>query len=148
MRLLLVLGALSLSLVGCRRATHVGGATLGSLRIQGGYAFQPVTRDEAAVYFEVVNSAEAADTLIGAACEIAASATIHGLGAGTPREMAALERLPIQAHDSLRLEPGRLHLMLMDLDRIPQAGDYLNLTLRFARAGTVTFAVPVRPYGR
>ena len=147
-RLLLALVALSLSLAGCRRAAGAGGATLGSLRIQGAYAFQPVTRDEAAVYFEVVNSAETTDTLVSAACELSGSAMIHGMGAGGPAEMAALERLPIPAHHSVRLEPGGLHLMLMDLDRIPPAGDNLNLTLRFARAGTVTFAVPVRPYGR
>ncbi len=149
MRLLLLLGsALSLSFVGCRRATDAGGATLGPLRIQGAYAFQPLTRDEAAVYFEVVNSAEAADTLTGAASELSGSAMIHGMAEGAPDGMAAAERLPIPPHDSLRLEPGRLHLMLMDLDRIPEAGEHLNLTLTFARAGSITFAVPVRPYGR
>jgi copper(I)-binding protein len=137
---------LGLCLPGCRRSADTGAATAGTLRIQQAFAFQPITRDEAAAYFEVRNSADAADTLIGAAADIAGATMIHGPveGAG----MTARNELPIPPHGTLRLEPGRLHLMLMNLGRIPKAGERFNLTLTFRHAGAVTFAVPVRPYGQ
>ncbi len=144
--LLIVPVVLGLSLPGCRRPADVGTARAGALRIQQAFAFQPITRDEAAVYFEVRNSANDPDTLVGAAADIAGAAMIHGEAEGAG--MTARNELPIPEHGTLLLEPGRLHLMLMNLDRIPQAGERFNLTLTFRRAGTVTFAVPVRPYGQ
>jgi periplasmic copper chaperone A len=132
---------------GCHRQDATGGARVGDLRISEVFAFEPVTRDEAAVYFKVRNTGDSADSLIGASAEGAGGAMIHGPGSGRAM-MRELGGFSIPAHSEIRLEPGGLHLMLMGLDRIPRAGERLDLSLAFQRAGRATIEAPVRPYGQ
>ena len=61
--------------------------------------------------------------------------------------MAHLMVLPIPAGGELRLEPGGTHIMFEDFSEMPRAGDSLAVTLRFARAGSVTLELPIRVYG-
>ena len=133
--------------IGCHTGSAEGTAQVGQLRIGRAFAFQPVTRDEAAVYFEVRNDAETPDTLVQASTDIAASATFHEHGPGEgPSAMADLRVLTVPARGTLTLQPGRLHLMLMHLSRLPTAGEHFALTLVFRSAGPVRFEVPVRSY--
>ena len=133
--------------IGCHTGSAEGTARVGLLRIGKAFAFQPVTKDEAAVYFEVRNDAEAADTLVQASTDIAASATFHEHGSGGGRAgMPEVLVLTVPAHGTLTLEPGRLHLMLMNLARLPIAGERFALTLVFRSAGAVRLEVPVRSY--
>jgi copper(I)-binding protein len=131
--------------IGCHGGGGTGAAAAGPLRISEAFAFQPVTQDEAAVYFEIRNTGDQPDTLVSASTPIAAGAMIHGIGAAGMTATAGLE---IPAQGVVRLQPGQLHLMLTSLKRIPRSGEDLPLTLHFRRAGEVTLEVPVRPYGR
>ena len=47
-------------------------------------------------------------------------------------KMVPQPQLPIPAHQSISLEPGGLHLMLMDRKQPLVAGDQVNLTLKFS----------------
>jgi copper(I)-binding protein len=58
--------------------------------------------------------------------------------------MRRLESLEIPAGQTLRLEPGALHIMLLDLVRPLKAGAQYPLTLNFRDAGAVTVQVQVR----
>jgi len=115
----------------------------GPIEIHGGFAFAPVTQDEAAVYLTVVNHGPTADTLVGVHSADAKGALLHEESA---TGMTMLERAALAPGDSLHLAPGGLHLMLTSLDRMPRAGERIPLTLRFAHAGTVALEIPVRPY--
>lgn len=122
-----------------------GSVRSGSIEIHGQFAFAPVTRDEAAVYFTVVNHGSGPDTLTSATCACASGAAFHEeLASG----MVMRQTVPIPPGDSLHLWPGGMHLMLTALDTLPKAGDRLTLSLRFARAGEIPLDVPVRPYAR
>lgn len=131
--LLLALGA-------CRSGPPTASATLGDLRISEGFAFRPITPASGAAYFRVRNTGAVADTLLEASSPVTRGAMFHG------GDMAHLDVVEIPAGGELYLKPGATHLMLTDYDPVPQAGDSLPLVLRFAHAGSVTLALPVRRY--
>ncbi len=124
------------------------GCTVRGVEVHEAYAFAPATPEAAAVYFTVVNRGSRADTLVAARVDGAAGAMLHRtVEEGGTAHMEHVVALPLAPGDSAALAPGRMHLMLTGLARLPQAGDTLSLTLRFARAGERAVRVPVRAYG-
>jgi hypothetical protein len=57
--------------------------------------------------------------------------------------MVRLPEVPVPAAATVRFEPGGLHLMLLDIVGPLTPGMEVELTLRFATAGPVTFKAPV-----
>lgn len=100
-----------------------------------------------AIYATIVNRG-AADTLTGVASDggiamLHASETQGGIS-----RMRMVEAMPIaagskSAAQTVKLAPGGTHVMLTGLSRPLIAGDNLNLTLRFAKAGERDVAVSV-----
>jgi periplasmic copper chaperone A len=116
--------------------------------IQVGQAWSrptPPVGATAAAYLAITNSGGKADRLLGASTPMAVSAEInetrHSQGV---EQMRRLESLEIPAGQTLRLEPGALHIMLLDLVRPLRAGAQYPLTLNFRDAGAVTVQVQVR----
>lgn len=135
--------AILLIAAACRKAAPPSAsATVGDLRIDHGYAFEPITDASGAAYFRIHNNGAAADTVLEASSPAARAATFHG---GSMTHMDALE---IPAGGEVELKPGATHLMFSDFSAAPKAGDSLTVTLRFARAGAVTLHLPVRRYGQ
>jgi len=97
------------------------------------------------VYLTVENRTDTADTLIGAWTPIASMAHLHRMGPGGMR-MRTQDVAEVPAAGRLQLRPGDLHLMLMTITAIPQAGDTIDLNLEFAHAGMVKVRVPVLTY--
>ncbi|HUL69040.1 MAG TPA: copper chaperone PCu(A)C [Gemmatimonadales bacterium] len=120
-------------------------AHIGQLEIRDAYALAPITVASGAAYLRIFNHGSSPDTLVEISSSIAGSAMVHGsmTGAG----MSAMQ-LSIAPGQTVVLEPGGRHLMLMDLTRLPRAGEVLPITLRFAQAGTVELQLPVRDYGQ
>ena len=76
--------------------------------------------------------------------EGAGSARIHESGDRDGiRFMAAVPALPLPAGEVTRLVPGGIHVMLLDLDRRPVAGDTLAGVLRFRSGREVTLRARV-----
>jgi periplasmic copper chaperone A len=98
-----------------------------------------------AAYLTITNSGAKADRLQGASTPMAVSAelneTRHSQGV---EQMRRLESLEIPAGQTLRLEPGALHIMLLDLVHPLKPGAQYALTLNFRDAGAVTVQVQVR----
>jgi copper(I)-binding protein len=61
--------------------------------------------------------------------------------------MAHMDVLVIPPRGEVELRPGGTHLMLTSFANPPYAGDSLPVTLRFARAGSLTLMLPIRRYG-
>ena len=143
MRTVLLLVCIS----GCApRDARVGKAN--NLEIHGAFAFAPPTTSEAAGYFTVVNHGSSPDTLVSVTSPIATSAMLHQqVPEGGMVRMEHVAAAPVPAGDSLVLAPGGTHLMLMNLSQLPTPGDSIAVSLVFARAGSVTVRMPVRPYG-
>jgi copper(I)-binding protein len=114
---------------------------VGDLRIDRGFAYEPITAASGAAYFRIRNGGGAADTLLAATSPGTQGASLHGSG------MAHLEVL-IPPGGEVELKPGAAHLMLMGFRVVPKAGESLAVTLRFAHAGDVTLELPVRRYGQ
>lgn len=133
----------AIGLAGCGRTAATGARiTAGDIVIENAFAFEPITAASGAAYFKVKNNGTVADTILEATSPVASAASFHG------SNMGHLEVLEIPAGGEVELKPGATHLMLTDFSTPPAAGDSLKLSLRFARAGTVVFSVPVRRYGQ
>lgn len=61
--------------------------------------------------------------------------------------MRQLQTLTIPPKGTVKLEPGGLHIMLFDVQKMPKAGDALPLMLHFKNAGKVKVIVKVKPMG-
>jgi copper(I)-binding protein len=142
MKALTGLGLAGLALLGCRGESRGASATLGEIRIDHGFAYEPITPASGAAYFRIRNDGSAADTVLEASSPVARMAAFHASG------MAHLVALAIPAGGAVELKPGATHLMLTEFSAPPKAGDSLTVTLRFAHAGTITLRLPVRRYGQ
>jgi copper(I)-binding protein len=124
-----------------------------------------------AVY--MVLKAEDADRLVSASvpASVAAEAQIHEVVAVAPDEASGemsgemsddmsggmemegmdatmrmqemMDGLPLPAGDTVTLEPGSYHVMLLELVAPLAVGDEVELTLQFADAGEITITAPV-----
>lgn len=89
-----------------------------------------------AAYATVI--AHDADTLLGVSTPAAREVQIHE----TTEEngmmhMRPVDRVELKAGDTLRLERGGMHLMLMEPDPSRTANQPIALTFRFAKAGDI-----------
>jgi len=132
-----------LLLGGCRKPVPpFASVVVGDLRIDHGFAFEPITAASGAAYFRIHNNGTVPDTVLEASSPTARSASFHG------SSMAQLDVLEIPPGGEVELKPGATHLMLTNFGNPPRAGDSLPVTLKFARAGVVTLQLPVRRYGQ
>lgn len=118
----------------------------GTLVVDGSWARASIGGSKvSAVYLAITNRGEAPDRLVGAAAERADHAMIHRSvvedGVMKMRHVGAIE---IPPGESVRLEPGGLHMMLMGVSSPLQTGERISVTLVFERAGEVALSVPVR----
>jgi copper(I)-binding protein len=96
----------------------------------------------AAAYMTITSTA--AERLVGAEAAPARAVEIHThVVEGGLQRMARLADLTLPAGEAVRLEPGGLHLMLVDLAAALAPGMQVSMTLRFAGAGAVEVEVPV-----
>lgn len=67
----------------------------------------------------------------------------HGHDHGN-MSMRPVKDVPVPAGETVNLEPGGIHIMLMDLKRPLKAGEAVPLTLSFAKAGEIKVDATVR----
>ena len=97
----------------------------------------------AAVYAEV--SARQADTLLSVSSTVAAATQMHAtLEENGMMQMRPIPQLELRAGETVRFEPGGMHLMLTDLQQALPADSQFPLVLHFAKAGDLTVTVRVR----
>jgi periplasmic copper chaperone A len=97
----------------------------------------------AAAYLTITSTGEA-DRLLEAASSAARSVEIHThVAEGGLQRMVQLAELTLPAGATVRLAPGGLHLMLVDVAAPLTPGMSVPLSLRFAAAGTIVVDVPV-----
>jgi periplasmic copper chaperone A len=105
------------------------------------------TAKSAAGYMAISNEGATEDTLIGVEVDFAAKAMLHTteFGANGVARMMHVPALTIPAEDTVVLEPGGYHIMLMGLNKPLNLGDMLPATLIFEHAGRVPFEFMVDP---
>ena len=124
-----------------------------------------------AAYMVIKNTGSDADALIGASSPAAKTTEVHetymieaspeasmdggmaspeasmdgGMGAGGEMMgMRPIPRLDIPAGGSVELKPGSYHIMLIELVAPLKAGDKIDITLKFEKAGDVKVTAEVK----
>lgn len=105
--------------------------TAGALSIHTTYALPPFTDAPMPIYLTIDNTGAGPDSLLGVSSPSSSHAMLHGGG------MEAMSALEIPAGGTLALRPGEVHLMLDPPLPSFSRGDSVQVTLRFAHAGSV-----------
>ena len=95
-------------------------------------------------YLTIVNRGHGADRLIGLSTTVAGRAELHSttMDQGVMK-MRPVESLELAPGETVALEPGGLHVMLMGLQAPLREGEHFPLTLSFAEAGDMTVQVRI-----
>ena len=101
----------------------------------------PVT----AAYFELENTSETGDRLIGVSTDIAEAEIHRSFSQAGTMHMEPMTFVDVGGGEVVVFQPGGLHIMLFDVADL-KAGDTVNIILEFEEAGLVDIEAPVRPY--
>jgi copper(I)-binding protein len=121
-------------------------AHAGNVMVSGAFARASATptAKAGAVYFTLHNEATTPDKLTGIATDAAQSAMIHeNVEENGVVSMRHMMELRIAPNATVKLDPKKLHVMLMGLKAPLKKGDHISLTLTFEKAGQVKVDVPV-----
>jgi protein SCO1/2 len=119
----------------------------GDVEVLDAYAPAPSGESPAAVYVTLRNRGASPDTLLALASEFAARGSVHDMRMeGGVMRMVPQDGVEVPAGETVRLEPGALHGMLEDLDRVLIVGSRVQVEFQFARGGSVTVPVKVVSY--
>lgn len=98
-----------------------------------------------ALYVTLRNGGSEPDALLGATSDAAEHVELHEtIRDGDVMRMRPVARLEIPAGTALAMQPGGLHIMLINLKRALRPGDRVPVTLTFAHAAPLSLEVPVR----
>jgi hypothetical protein len=131
-------------------AAHAGEVTrAGTLEIDTPWARASAgTSRPTAAYLTIRNAGERPDRLLGVRTPVAGHTEVHAMAhEGGVMKMRPAGPLEIPAGGEVRLAPGGLHIMLMQLEAPLEEGGTLPLTLIFEAAGEVTVAAPIAAIG-
>jgi copper(I)-binding protein len=111
-------------------------ATPGGAKVGGGY-------------LTIENRGSAPDRLIGGSADVADKVQVHEMAMNNGvMTMRPLDKgLVIEPGKTVKLAPGGLHLMLLDLKSPLKQGDKLPVTLEFEKAGKVSLTLDVQGIG-
>ncbi|MEM1115392.1 MAG: copper chaperone PCu(A)C [Bacteroidota bacterium] len=102
-----------------------------------------------AVFLQIENTTATADTLVAARTDASDDVQIHETvtQANGQRGMQEIGTIAVPAGGTVSLEPGGLHVMLLDLNRDLVEGDTLLVEFDFADRGTLVARAPIRGLG-
>ena len=108
----------------------------------------PPSAKATGAYFTLTNGTPQTQTLEGVECPLARRVELHNMRMEDEMMyMERLERLEVASGETLTLESGGLHVMLMGLTRVPAAGETVPLTLHFAGDQSLTLEAAVKKPG-
>lgn len=104
------------------------------------------TTENGAVYMKLTNNGQSDDALISAKTDVAKTVELHEttMGEGDMMQMRPVVNIPVPAGQSVTLQKGGLHVMLIGLQKQLAAGDKISLTLTFEKAGSMTVEAEVK----
>ena len=127
----------------------VGEGQIGAITIKGAWSrATPPGAVAGVAFFTIVNNGAEDDTLVSAAADVAKTVELHShVMEGDIMRMRQVPTIAVPAGQAVALQPGGLHVMLIDLKQPLQMDASYPLTLTFKRAGSVTVTVPVKNLG-
>jgi len=95
-------------------------------------------------YLTITNNGSAPDALIAASTPAAARVEFHQTTiSGGMARMRPVTEIAIPARGTVTIEPGGIHLMLVDLGSPLEAGKLVPLVLEFRKAGRITVQLSI-----
>ncbi|WP_375482412.1 copper chaperone PCu(A)C [uncultured Jatrophihabitans sp.] len=120
----------------------------GQVSVVGAYVRAPVPPTKlAAGYFTVYNTTSAPDRLVSVQTGAGASAVLHVGTVGGGMAPVGANGVVVPAHGRLVLSTGNGHVMIGQLFGPVKAGQTVDMTLQFEKAGTVNVVAPVIAVG-
>jgi copper(I)-binding protein len=141
----------------------------GEIEVTGAWArTSPAMATAGAAYLEITNETETDDALVSASVDPSVAATVElhetsmaggdmdggdadmggdeGMDGGDApmMQMRPVDEIPVPAGATVALEPGGLHVMMLDLAEPLEIGSTIELTLTFEQAGEVVVTAEVR----
>jgi len=136
----------------CAAAVHAHDYTVGDLQIMHPWA-KPSLKGapNGAAYMAISNTGESGDVLLSVSSGVAEAVELHTMEMtdGVMRMRPIEGGIKVPAGETVALEPGGLHVMLIGLKRALKDGDTMELELTFAQAGDITVEAAIeQPTGR
>jgi len=128
--------------------TENAGPAAGSVTITNGWA-KAAEDGMSAVFGELTNSTSSDVIISSATTDAADMIELHETVENESGDMVMREiegGFVIPASDTLALEPGADHIMLMGLTQPITAGEEVSITLTFSDDSTLEFSAPVKDY--
>lgn len=120
--------------------------TLGALKIDHPWARATVAKTGGA-FLSIANGG-AADRLLKAESPVAETVQIHtSIKEGDVMRMREVEGIDLPAGETVKLQPGGYHIMLIGLKQPLKLGETFPLTLTFEKAGTIDVTVEIQKPG-
>jgi copper(I)-binding protein len=119
--------------------------TAGTLKIGHPWARPTVAgQPTGGAFLKLQNTGPAADRLVGGSTPAADHVEMHRMAMeGDVMKMREVPAIEIPAGQTIALQPGELHLMLVGLKAPLQAGAKVPLTLKFEKAGAVNVELKI-----
>jgi copper(I)-binding protein/(2Fe-2S) ferredoxin len=120
-------------------------AAAGDIRIERLFLRKAMAEENAlAAFMDIANVGAQDDELVSVGCALTQRIAVHDATAHRAtglahQELTAGQGLPLSlaSGSSVRLAPGRLHMMLLDVQDPPEPGRQLDLSFTFRRFGRV-----------
>lgn len=122
----------------------------GAITVSAAWARETVPAQQAGGGFMTVeNAGNRPDRLLSATSGVADKVALHivSMDGGVMRMRPVAGGIAIPARGKIELRPGSFHIMFMGLKAPLRRGESVPVTLRFARAGTITARLAVQPIG-
>lgn len=101
-----------------------------------------------AAYLTMAAAGGAADRLLSASSPAAGRVELHThILDGDIMKMRRVDDIAVGDGKTVLLQPGGMHIMLIDLKEPLKHGDIVKLTLNFEKAGVIAVDAPVEPLG-
>jgi len=139
-----ILAAAALTAFGSPADAH--DYSVGDLKIEHPWA-KPSLKGvpNGAGYMTITNRGETDDTLLAAAADVSSAVELHTMSMtdGVMRMRQLEGGVPLPAGETVKLEPGGLHVMFIGLKQTLTAGESVPVTLTFEQAGTLEIEVNI-----
>lgn len=113
------------------------------------YGLAAIAGGNGVIYLKLVNEGGSADTLLKVETQAAEAAEMHetSMEANDVMRMSPLAKVEVPAGETVSLEPGGKHIMLVKLKQPLKAGEKINLTLTFEKSGPLSIEADIREPG-
>ena len=122
------------------------GGTAGGITVSDAWARpSPMMERAGAAYMVLQNNGATEDKLLSVESDVAKTIELHETKEmNGMMQMSPVPNIPVPANGKTELKPGGLHVMLIGLTRELKAGDKVQLTLNFEKAGKVPVTAEVK----